>query len=81
MRCPMKKQLIILIFFLLTCSITARSKEAEHNGILTGVVKTADGEAAAFIAVFLKDTGFGKETDSDGKFSIPAPAGNYTTRF
>jgi outer membrane receptor for ferrienterochelin and colicins len=73
-----KKCFILFLFSFISSTITAQHTEFGHDGILSGVVKTSEGEPAAFIPVFLKDTGFGKETDSDGKFSIPAPAGSYT---
>ncbi|KUG05929.1 TonB-dependent receptor [Solirubrum puertoriconensis] len=49
------------------------------GGILEGVVRTTDGQPAAFAAVALKGTSYGTNTDAQGRFVLSGvPVGRYT---
>ncbi|MCB0628248.1 MAG: TonB-dependent receptor [Lewinella sp.] len=50
-----------------------------QTGHISGTVRTSDGEAAAYVNIFLKGTTKGTATDEDGKFELTGiEAGRYT---
>lgn len=51
---------------------------AQITGTLRGTVKNPDGTPVAFASVGLKNTTFGTQTDESGRFTLSAPAGEYT---
>ncbi|MDR2927909.1 MAG: TonB-dependent receptor [Cytophagaceae bacterium] len=46
--------------------------------VISGTVKTIDGQPAEFINIGLKNTTYGTYTDEKGNFNFEAPAGEYT---
>lgn len=69
------KLLTLICFFSMTLSAFA-----QHNvgGKISGTVRTADGQPAGFITVYLKGTQYGAVTDAKGDYSFRAPVGLYT---
>lgn len=69
----MKKQLFLLLFFLITIMAQAR--------VVTGTVYDSDGEPALGASVSLKGAKTGVATDFDGKYSINVPNDNAVLTF
>ncbi len=71
----MKKQLIIIIIFLMTTALFA-----QNTGVLKGFIYDKEnGEAVLFTNVYLKGTKYGASTDVNGFFFIDkVPEGTYT---
>ena len=68
---------ITLLYIIMLAAIPAYGQKP-GNGIISGTVKTADGEPAAYVNVALKNTFYGTSTDERGEFRLEAPAGKYT---
>ena len=67
-----------LTFFLLTFLLSA-ALHAQTTGIVRGFVyDEASGEPMLFTNVYLSGTNYGSTTDTEGFYSITAPAGSYT---
>ena len=73
----MKFKLSIITIFFVALSF------AQNKGTVTGIVtdKEANNAALPFANVILKGTSIGATTDENGKYSITANAGTYTTQF
>jgi len=65
----MKKHLLIYLLFLVTAS------QVYSQTAITGIVKSAKGEALIGVNVYVKSTTIGIITDVDGKFTLTIPAG------
>lgn len=72
-----EKWIIKLTFVLLLLITSLTSMVAQSNGKITGKVVNSDGAAIESAAVGIKGTLIGNYTESDGKFTIEAAAGNY----
>jgi iron complex outermembrane receptor protein len=69
----MKRILYATLFLLSSGTLLAQT------GSVTGSIKTSDGQAAAYVNVFLKGTSKGAITDTEGNFKIEkVKAGSYT---
>jgi TonB-dependent receptor len=73
----MKLKLFILTFLISTLAF------AQNKGTISGVLtdKESNNETLPFANVLLKGTPINATTDIDGKYSLTAPAGNYTIQF
>ncbi|OQP62552.1 TonB-dependent receptor [Niastella vici] len=70
-------RLLILFGFLTVININSFANEAE-GGIIQGKVTTSDGQPAADVSVYLKDTHKGAVTNESGEFRIKnLPDGTY----
>lgn len=69
-----------LILFFLTLLLTSMSfANPEYNGQIKGVVKTNDGEAAAWVTVSIKNSKIATITDQNGEFAFRnLKPGDYT---
>ena len=74
-----KTRLYCLLILLLNAMNVAHAHEDDpERGVLTGIIRTADGKPAEFASVILKGTRFGATTDGQGRFSFRAPVGAHT---
>jgi outer membrane receptor protein involved in Fe transport len=73
----MKLKAFILTLFVSTLAFS------QSKGTITGVLtdKDLNNETLPFANVFLKGTQINATTDIDGKYTLTAPAGNYTIQF
>ena len=49
-----------------------------HRAVLTGKVASSEGGVIDFATVYLKGTSYGATTDAEGRYTLKAPAGEYT---
>jgi len=72
------KAIICLLIWSLPFSVSATGNEADSLGAISGIVFTSDGQSAAYVTVFVKNTTKGTITDADGKFYFKKlKTGNY----
>lgn len=76
------KSLYNLVTLITLCLLTVVSEAvAQHHGTITGIVKTSDGNPAAFVNVGLNDTRKGTISAEDGSFTLRTiTPGTYTLR-
>jgi iron complex outermembrane receptor protein len=69
----------LLIFFLLIFPFFVFAQDNKSGaGIISGTISTADGQAAPYVSVWIKNTGKGATTDIKGNFEIKKiKPGNY----
>jgi len=72
---------LLLSFVLLLVAASATAETAGKTGIISGKVKTSDGQPAQFVTVALPEINRGTITDEDGNFTITSiKPGTYTLR-
>lgn len=69
-----KKRIILTFALVLYCCVSFAQTDRQ---IITGTVKTTDGQPAEFISIGLKNTPYGTSTDAKGNFRFEAPSGEY----
>ncbi|WP_035332850.1 TonB-dependent receptor [Dyadobacter crusticola] len=67
------------LIFTICCVLVsiAGARAQAGNGVIEGKVTSKDGLPAASVSLFLKGTSYGTRSDSEGFFSLNAPAGSY----
>ncbi len=69
----------LIILFLTSFFTTTILANPEYNGQINGIVKTNDGQAAAWVTVSIKNSGIATITDQNGEFTFRnLKPGNYT---
>jgi outer membrane receptor protein involved in Fe transport len=64
--------------FFFFCISGSMAQDNSKQALVKGAVRSADGQPAAYVAVFLRDTKFGAITNEEGLYRFSAPAGRYT---
>ena len=71
----MAKKILLSLFVFTLCSSLSFAQTKKE--VVTGTIKTVDGQPAEFINVSLKNTFYGATSDAEGNFRFEAPAGEY----